>query len=363
MNDSSMKILVIRFQMIGDVLLTSVICNSLRKSFPDAQIDYLMYQPAAPLFDIHPSIDRVITVSKRERKSPLGYLKKARSIASADYDIIIDATSTSKSEFISWFSRKAKFRVGRHKKSFGRGLGYTHTVKTDPLTEDKISQRLAMLEPLSKSGLDIKLDRRLQLAIAEPTRSGMRSHMSDCGVDLNRPIFAFAVSSREAEKRWDPNKLLAVAEHCLNHHGAQIILFHGLPHEREDVLEFQQQLNNHEDVFSNIESPSLYDLGVLLSLCDLFVGNEGGPRHIAHAHGVPSAVVFSPSARLPEWLPRGSDCHRGIEWQDVSPDIDTEKEVFAYGDARYFELYQMIPVEAVTQMIDEIVDKHLNNKS
>ena len=34
-----MKILIIRFKQIGDAVLSSVICNTLKKSFPEAQRD------------------------------------------------------------------------------------------------------------------------------------------------------------------------------------------------------------------------------------------------------------------------------------------------------------------------------------
>jgi heptosyltransferase-2 len=41
-----MKILIIQQKMIGDVLV-SIICNNLRR-YPDAQIDYLVYESTTP---------------------------------------------------------------------------------------------------------------------------------------------------------------------------------------------------------------------------------------------------------------------------------------------------------------------------
>ena len=35
------KVLVIRFRRVGDATLSSVICTSLRKSFPEAEIHYV----------------------------------------------------------------------------------------------------------------------------------------------------------------------------------------------------------------------------------------------------------------------------------------------------------------------------------
>ena len=39
-----MKILVIQQKMIGDVLVSSLLCNNLRKAYPSAQIDYMVYK-------------------------------------------------------------------------------------------------------------------------------------------------------------------------------------------------------------------------------------------------------------------------------------------------------------------------------
>ncbi len=61
-----MKILVIRFKQIGDAVLSSPICMTLKKTFPNAQIDYVLYEHIAPLFENHNGIDNVIKITKEE---------------------------------------------------------------------------------------------------------------------------------------------------------------------------------------------------------------------------------------------------------------------------------------------------------
>ena len=60
-------VLVVRFRQMGDAVLTTVICNTIRKTFPDARIDYVLNDNLAALFEGHPSIDRIITFTKEER--------------------------------------------------------------------------------------------------------------------------------------------------------------------------------------------------------------------------------------------------------------------------------------------------------
>jgi len=54
-----MKILVIQQKMIGDVLVSSIICNNLRKAYPDAQIDYLVYESTTPVLEGNTAIDTI----------------------------------------------------------------------------------------------------------------------------------------------------------------------------------------------------------------------------------------------------------------------------------------------------------------
>ena len=83
------RILVIRYKEIGDVLLTSVICNTLRKSFPEATIEYLMYDITADLFESHPAVDNVLSITREERESNFKYLKKVYAIAKRDYGCLL----------------------------------------------------------------------------------------------------------------------------------------------------------------------------------------------------------------------------------------------------------------------------------
>src|SRR3712207_8019300 len=71
-----MKILVIRFRQMGDAILGTSLLNTLRDSFPDAQIDFVLNERLARLFEGHPSLSRVITFTDDERHHVLTYLRK-----------------------------------------------------------------------------------------------------------------------------------------------------------------------------------------------------------------------------------------------------------------------------------------------
>ena len=51
------KILIIRFSSIGDIVLTTSPLNSVRNTFPNAQITFLTLDQFSPLLEYHPDID------------------------------------------------------------------------------------------------------------------------------------------------------------------------------------------------------------------------------------------------------------------------------------------------------------------
>ncbi len=356
-----MKILVIRFQAIGDVMLTSVICNTLKRSFPDSQLDYMVYEVSAPLFDYHPYIDNVISVSPQERKNPFRYFKKLRKIAKSKYDIIIDANSTGKSELVCLFSRHAKFRIGREKKH--RGIFYTHKVPLAELQGDKIEQRLQLLIPLEKAGLPIKWGADMCVALTKSDKQHARQLLDFVEIDANRPLIIFSVSSREPQKQWRRDYMKRVAEHCLEVLNAQIVLYFGALHEQEEVGLFHRELNWHGDVVSSIKTSNLRELAALMSHCDMFVGNECGPRHIAQALKVPSVAIFSPSAEKSVWLPSQSDRYQGVEWQDVEGTPFKEKGGYEFGDTEYYRRYNSITPSHVIPLVDHVFEKYVRPKT
>lgn len=347
-----MKILVIRFKLMGDALLSSTLTHNLRLNFPDATIDYVTYTPYDELFQHHTSIDNVLGIDEKTRKSPIKYLRFVKKVVSQNYDIIIDSQGTAKSNFFALFDRKAKYKISSARKRMS--FGFTHQVDR-PKSVDKLEERLSLLTPLEKE-FNLQSTRSFALNIVEEESMNAKRKLLEMGVDFSRPIFVFAVSSNESFKKWcrlEPIKLL---NFCRDEYGAQILLFSGLPKEKADVEIFISDLESRHDVFEGFEIESIRCLPALFSQCDLFVGNEGGPRHIAQAVGTPSVSVFSPSANKSEWLPANDPLHQGFEWRDIDGhQFDEDKEYEEIGDSEYYRRYNAIKADMVKPLIKDVL--------
>lgn len=350
------KILVIRFRWIGDVLLSSVLCNSLKQTFPNAVVDYLIQDASADLYQDHPYIDNVIGITQQERNSPLKYWRKIRAVASCKYDLIIDAQGTAQSELLALMSRKTAISIGRKRRR--RGLFYSYRVDAPPSYGHKIEERLKLLEPLIELGIEVKRDENIVVNVPSVLKAQLRRSMVKRGIDFARPVFVFSVSAKHGYKKWRVDYLQKVAQYCLENYHAQIVLYSGSAAEAADIAEFHKAMNMNPDIYADIKTDNLMMLAALIQNCQLFIGNEGGPRHIAQSVNVPSAAVFSPSAKKPEWLPSRTRYHQGLEWDDMTTMTDQEKGALERdmqtGDKRYWELYNSITPQAMISLLNDV---------
>ncbi|MEI6493336.1 MAG: lipopolysaccharide heptosyltransferase family protein, partial [Verrucomicrobiota bacterium] len=65
-----MKILVIRHDNIGDLIITTPVFRALREHFPDAQIDALVNSYNFPILKNNPDLSHVHVYTKRKHRPP-----------------------------------------------------------------------------------------------------------------------------------------------------------------------------------------------------------------------------------------------------------------------------------------------------
>src|SRR5690606_37364571 len=105
------KILVIQNKRIGDVLISSVIANNIKKVFPESHVTYFVYEYTVGVLENNSNIDRIISVKEKELKSYSKLLQTISKINKENYDIIFDPYSKLQSRLICLFSG-AKYRIG-----------------------------------------------------------------------------------------------------------------------------------------------------------------------------------------------------------------------------------------------------------
>jgi ADP-heptose:LPS heptosyltransferase len=327
MNEDQIKhILVIRFRRVGDAILTSALCSSLRKTFPNAQIDYVVNEGIDSLFHSHPDIDRLITFSAQENHSLFRFLLKVWRITRATpYDIIIDTRSTVRTLSFSLFSLRSKFRIGVAKK-YNVGI-QNYPVKVRELKNvDIIKWLLFLLTPL-KTQFTVQQTEKFQLFPEKIAVKNTHQAMLDAGVDFTKPVVFVAATTRIKHKMWSTKKMATILQKLVDEYDCQLV-FNAAGVESVLLSEIKSHMRSSQNWFSDIPATSLGDLSALISNCHLFFGNEGGPRHMAQALAVPSLAIFPPNTSAAKWLPNPNDDQQAITvdapLQDLHPNELTD---------------------------------------
>ena len=345
------KILVIRFRRVGDAVLGTALCTSLRKTFPDAEIHYLLNTHIAPLYIGHPDIDQVINFDNADDRHFFRYVRRVWAIVRANkYDVIIDMRGTVRTLLFSLFSLQTAFRIGTKKSYSFLALNYPVDNRGDK-SSNMLHHNLEFLKPLEKI-TQVQYSEDFKLYVSAEEKEKYRTYMEQSGIDFSKPVVLAVVSARLAHKVWDKEKMKIILQRIIEKYAGVQIVFNFVAAEKAFAIAIHEEMSKHPKIFTNVEANSLRDLCALSANCNFFFGNEGGARHLAQALDVPSFAIFPPKISKARWLP-----HQGERFAGISPDdfcSKSEQKAMSYE-----ERFKLITPDRVWGQLDPMLNKHL----
>jgi heptosyltransferase III len=273
------SLLLIQPRWMGDVLLCTPAIRAARRALQHARIDFLTESAGAAVLGGNEDLDHILLATPAESR-----LRLLREVQRSRYDAVVDFRSTGSTALATLVSG-ARIRIGSH----GRGL--RNRAYTDLLPREKgpvymARQKLAMLEPL---GIVVaNADINLSIALGEHERERAAEIWSACGFDDGTDVVAVSAVSRVAAKQWGSTRWAAVADHVADL-GARILLTSG-PGERGEAAATAALMRSA--AVWDYGATTLRELAALYQRCRFWLGNDGGPKHIAAAAGIPTVTVF-----------------------------------------------------------------------
>jgi len=211
--EKPMKFLIIQLRQIGDVLISTVLCETLKKNFPEAQVDFVVYPFTLSVVEKNPYIDNLIILPNKKNVI-LGTLSFLKKIRREKYDYCIDVVNTNKSAILSYLSG-AKHVIGPFIPRFRRHL-HSILVKGDPdflllnTACNSVKNRLELLTPIKK---DLTYTTKYKIYLDEQEREETREFLIQQGIDFSRPIFFCApVGKRLMKEEEHSYYIVAVAK-------------------------------------------------------------------------------------------------------------------------------------------------------
>jgi ADP-heptose:LPS heptosyltransferase len=303
------RVLCLRLERIGDLVMILPALAELRDALPDAEIDLVVGAWNGELAKAIPAVNRVETIdaawlARGDAGSvgPLGLARRLRRLRDRRYDLAINFEPDIRSNFAltgAGAGRTAGFGSGGGAAFLDLALDYDPSAHTTDNALRLVRRALGLEDgPVPVASLAIP-DARVREAarLLQPLGDGPRIGMH--------------VSAGRAIKQWPEDRFREVALRLFQDRGASIVLT-GAPADRELVQIVRRALPADRVVDltessgggSSSGGTDLLTVAAVLQLLDLFVTGDTGPMHLAHAVATPVVAVFGPSDPA-RYAPRG----------------------------------------------------------
>ena len=294
------RMLVLRMDLIGDLVLSLPVVRLLKQTYPDAEIDLLALPASAKIIEHDPDIANVITYDPNIWRRPKALLsrknwREARllrhRLKQCHYDLAV-------SVFGPWaailaVASGAQRRVGFGKESYPGfmtdSVSGAHWTTGDHLHEVDYCLKLAQATG-ARPGPD---DRIPTLFVAPQTSIEAERLLEQAGAKLDKPIIACHVSSNNGQsKRWPIPYWARLIDQLIREDDVNVVLT-GAPNDLPLIASIQQRA--HEQPINLAGKTSLVQLAALLKRADLMITGDSGPMHIAAAVGTPLIAIHGPT--------------------------------------------------------------------
>jgi lipopolysaccharide heptosyltransferase II len=307
---SAPRILVVRPDHLGDVLLATPVAALLQQALPDAQIDWLVGPWSAPIARAAGGRGEVLTLDfpgftrqpKRSAVEPYAVLlREAASLRERSYDAALILRPD------HWWGALLASLAG-----VPRRLGFSarecrpFLTDTLPIPTGHVvpaNQSLARLAALRLGGTvpDGRAPREpaylVEPADAAWADAWLRGHDAMApGIDGRHtaagPLVAIHPGTGAPVKNWPASRWAEVARELQARHGARVVLTGGAG---ERALVEQIAALAEPRPATLIGETTIGQLAALFSRCGLVIGGDSGPLHLAAAVGTPTVRLYGPT--------------------------------------------------------------------
>ena len=287
------RVLLLRLERIGDLLMVLDAIRDARAAWPHAEIDLAVGSWNAPVAALIPEVSRVeiadVPWLAREGRGDTwpALVAKARRWRTRDYDVVVNFEPDIRSNFLAWLTG-APIRLGYS--TGGGGAWLTDALEYEPASHVAVNARQIIARAAGRAAPDQAGSGRWPQLVPPPDAVARAEALVG---DAPRPLVGVHVSGGRESKQWHLDRFAAVARELALTRGATIVLT-GSDSDRPLVNQVASQLGGLRviDACGALDLPAL---AALLARLDLLITGDTGPMHLASAMGTPLVALFGPS--------------------------------------------------------------------
>jgi lipopolysaccharide heptosyltransferase II len=289
------KLLVVRLDNLGDVVMTTPAIAAIRHGSPDAHITLLASRSGAAAAAYIPVLDDVIAYDAPWTPGTTGDAQSDKrlidELAQRQFDAAIIFTVCMQSALpAALMCRLAGIPLRlAHSRENPHDL-LTHWVPDSEVCASGMRHEVARQLDLVKSVGFEPCDERMQFRYPASDVLSMRRKFVEAGADLLRPYVVVHPGATAASRRYPAQRFGIAAQSIVEATGCQVVFIGGAD---EQPLIAEAQLRMDAPGVSLAGQLSLGELAALIAGAQVIVCNNSGPVHIAAAVGTPVAVLYA----------------------------------------------------------------------
>lgn len=287
------KILIIRLSSIGDVIHCTPVASSIKATWGQCKITWLVGTVSADLLQENPYIDEIIIWSREKFEQYLREFKfkqawvmwqeLQKKVTGKYFDVVLDVHGLFLTGMITRLI-KAKRRIGM---SGAKELNWLFMNETGKPVGNHITQKyLGVLTCLGINNTHSKMS----LSVSESARQFATAFLQEHGAFLHEKIIIVIIGTTWSSKNWPvvffEEVVIALAKDF------KVILCGG-----------QAEVGISQDIMMKISLPvinavgltTLLEMAALIEKAALVIAGDTGPLHMAGALGVPTIGLFGPT--------------------------------------------------------------------
>lgn len=294
------RILIVRLDRIGDVLLSTPVIKALRDAYPDSYIAFMARPYARDIVEGNPYLNRVIIYDKAgAEKGIFGNLKFINRLRKDKFDIAIILHPTARSH-ITAFLAGIPERIG-----YDRKCGFLLTKMIPHTKQYGLKHEIDYtLDILRYIGVEPK-DRSLYMPVKKGSEEKIRKIFAENGMKEIDNVVVINPGASCPSKRWRPANFVRVADVLAERYNVKIVI---ICDDKDKPISDAVSSSMKRPCVNLSGQTSVADLASVLRRAKIFISNDSGPVHIACAVGTPVVAIFGRRNRglSPErWSPSG----------------------------------------------------------
>ncbi|MDY0052361.1 MAG: lipopolysaccharide heptosyltransferase I [Aliarcobacter sp.] len=281
------KIAIVKLSAMGDIIHAMVAVQFIKKRLPNIKIDWFVEESFFKVLEFNPQIDNIYKVNlkklKRNKLALFEQIKLIKQYSKNNYDLVIDAQGLIKSALVSKLLGKkiAGFSKDSIREKFASNF---YNIKVDiAYDQNTIDRNVKILTyPLNIHVTSDDILKKEAFLFFKNEDEKIYDFLSK-----DKKNIILVIGSTWESRNYPKEKYLEIAnalkENC--------IIVWGTEKEKENAY-FIEENSPYSKVMMKCD---LNSLKALISKCDLLIGNDTGPTHMAWGLNIPSITIFGPT--------------------------------------------------------------------